>query len=180
MVEFFAKRLGIMLFTMLVVSFLIFITFEFSPGDVARNVLGPFATDLQLDLYREEHGLNRPFFVRYFEWLGNVAQGDLGYSTLYKTEVNSIIWPRIGNSLVLAGITFLIISPGCVLLGIAAGMKEGSPLDRSLSLLSLVTTSIPEFASGVFLVSIFVIWLGLLPGTSPLEAAGGWSVTSQL
>ncbi len=180
MVKFFAKRIGILLFTMLVVSFLIFITFEFSPGDVARNVLGPFATDLQLQIYREEHGLNRPFLIRYVEWLGNFLQGDLGWSTLFKTDVNNFIWSRIGNSLILAGITFAIIAPGCVILGIAAGMREGSLLDRTISLFSMITTSIPEFASGVFLVSIFVIWLGILPGTSPLEAAGGWSVASQL
>jgi peptide/nickel transport system permease protein len=180
MASFFAKRIGVLLFTMLAVSFLLFLTFEFSPGDVARNVLGPFATDLQLQMYREEHGLNQPFFIRYFEWLGNFLGGNLGYSTLYKTQVNNFIWDRIGHSLLLAGLTFAIIAPGCVILGIAAGMREGSLLDRVISLFSMITTSIPEYASGVFLVSIFVIGLGLLPGTSPMEAAGGWSISSQL
>ena len=59
-------------------------------------------------------------------------------------------------------------------------MREGSRLDRAISLASIVTTSVPEFASGVFLQSIFVIWLGLLPGTSPLDPSGGWSIASQL
>jgi peptide/nickel transport system permease protein len=180
MATFFAKRIGVLLFTMLAVSFLLFLTFEFSPGDVARNVLGPFATDVQLQLYREEHGLNRPFIFRYIEWLGNFLRGDLGYSTLYKTQVNNFIWDRIGHSLLLAGLTFAIIAPGCVILGIAAGMREGSLLDRVISLFSMITTSIPEYASGVFLVCIFVIWLGVLPGTSPMEEAGGWSLSSQL
>jgi len=180
MLRFFAKRLGLLLFTMVVVSFLVFIVDEFSPGQVARKVLGPYATLLQVDLLTEQLGLNRPAIVRYVEWLGNVLTGDLGYSTLFKQPVIGIIWDRVGNTLILASIAFAIIVPASIILGVAAGMREGSLLDRTISLASVLTTSIPEFASGVFLASIFVIWLGLLPGTSPLERGGDWSIASQL
>jgi len=180
MLRFFAKRLGLLLFTMVVVSFLVFIVDEFSPGQVARKVLGPYATLLQVDLLTEQLGLNRPAIVRSVEWLGNVLTGDLGYSTLFKQPVIGIIWDRVGNTLILASIAFAIIVPASIILGVAAGMREGSLLDRTISLASVLTTSIPEFASGVFLASIFVIWLGLLPGTSPLERGGDWSIASQL
>jgi peptide/nickel transport system permease protein len=180
MLRFFAKRLGLLLFTMVVVSFLVFIVDEFSPGQVARKVLGPYATLLQVDLLTEQLGLNRPAIVRYVEWLGKVLTGDLGYSTLFKQPVIGIIWDRVGNTLILASIAFAIIVPASIVLGVAAGMREGSMLDRTISLASVLTTSIPEFASGVFLASIFVIWLGLLPGTSPLERGGDWSIASQL
>ncbi|HEY6335193.1 MAG TPA: ABC transporter permease [Alphaproteobacteria bacterium] len=180
MLRFFAKRLGLLLFMMLVVSFLVFIVDEFSPGQVARKVLGPYATQLQVDLLTEQLGLNRPVIVRFVEWLGNVLTGDLGYSTLFKQPVVGIIWDRVGNTLILASIAFAIIVPASIILGVAAGMREGSLLDRTISLASVLTTSIPEFASGVFLASIFVIWLGLLPGTSPLERGGDWSIASQL
>jgi peptide/nickel transport system permease protein len=147
---------------------------------VARKVLGPYATLLQVDLLTEQLGLNRPAIVRYVEWLGKVLTGDLGYSTLFKQPVIGIIWDRVGNTLILASIAFAIIVPASIVLGVAAGMREGSMLDRTISLASVLTTSIPEFASGVFLASIFVIWLGLLPGTSPLERGGDWSIASQL
>src|SRR5215470_5097599 len=179
MLRFFAKRLGILLFTMVVVSFLVFIVNEFSPGQVARKVLGPFATQHQVDLLTEQLGLNRPVIVRYVEWVGDVLQGDLGDSTLFKQPVNNIIWKRVAHTLILASLAFAIIVPASIILGVAAGMREASRLDRTISLASIITTSIPEFASGVFLSSIFVIWLGLLPGTSPLER-GDWSIASQL
>jgi len=179
MLAFLGKRLLSLMFTMLAVSALVFTAFEFTPGQVARKVLGPFATQDQVDQLTERMGLNRPVFERYFEWLGNTFSGNLGYSTLYKTEVNNIIWDRLGNTLILASVAFVIIVVFSIVFGIAAGMREGSKLDRVISVSSIVTTSVPEFASGVFLASIFVIWLGVLPGTSPLES-GQWSIASQL
>jgi peptide/nickel transport system permease protein len=180
MIGFFAKRLAYLVFTMLVVSFIIYTISEFTPGDVARKILGPFATKNQVELLTEEMGLNRPVFIRYFEWVGQTLSGDLGYSTRYKTEVNNIIWGRLYNTMILASIAFAIIVPASILFGIVAGMREASKLDRTISVASIVTTSVPEFASGVFLSWIFVIWLGILPGTSTLDTGAGWSVASQL
>jgi peptide/nickel transport system permease protein len=144
MLAFLSKRIALLAFTMLVVSALVFAAFEFTPGQVARKVLGPFATQDQVDRLTEEMGLNRPVVVRYGEWLGNTLSGDLGYSTLYKTEVNNIIGDRLKNTLLLAGVAFAIIVPLSIILGITAGMREGSFLDRSISVASIVTTSVPE------------------------------------
>lgn len=180
MLAFLSKRIALLAFTMLVVSLLVFMAFEFTPGQVARKVLGPFATQDQVDRLTEELGLNRPVIERYWEWLTNTLQGDLGYSTLYKLPVNDIIWDRLANTLLLAGVAFAVIVPLSIILGITAGMKEGSILDRSISVSSIVTTSVPEFASGVFLASIFVIWLGILPGTAPLDSGAGWPIWQQL
>lgn len=180
MIAFFAKRFGYLLLTMVVVSFAIFAIMEATPGQVARKILGPFATQHQVDLLTEEMGLNRPLIVRYAEWAGNVLQGDLGRSTLYKQPVANVLWNRLGNTAILAAIAFAIIVPASIVLGVAAGMREASKLDRTISIASIVTTSIPEFASGVFLATIFVIGLGLLPGTSTLDTGGGWSIASQL
>lgn len=173
MAAFLLRRLGHMLLTMVIASFLIFAMSEWTPGSVARKQLGPFATQEQVDLLTERLGLNRPVIVRYAEWLGGLLTGDLGMSTRYKEPVNDIIWDRIGNTAVLASIAFAVIVPLSIFLGVAAGTREGSVLDRTISLGAIVTTSIPEFASGVFLASIFVIWLGLLPGTSTLDPTGG-------
>ena len=180
MLAFFLKRLASLVFTMLVVSALVFAAFEFTPGQVATKILGPFSTQDQRDRLMEELGLHRPVHERYFEGLGNVLTGDLGYSTLYKVPVNDIIWDRLGNTLFLAAIAFAVMVPLSILLGISAGMREGSKLDRTISVGSIVTTSVPEFASGVFLASIFVIGLGWLPGTATLETGAGWPIAAQL
>ncbi len=180
MLAFFLKRLASLVFTMLAVSALVFTAFEFTPGQVATKILGPYSTQDQRDRLMEELGLNRPVYERYVEWVGNVLSGDLGYSTLYKLPVNDIIWNRLANTLTLAAIAFAIMVPLSILFGISAGMRESSKLDRTISVASIVTTSVPEFASGVFLASIFVIGLGWLPGTATLDTGTGWPIAAQL
>ncbi|HVJ40872.1 MAG TPA: ABC transporter permease [Dongiaceae bacterium] len=180
MLVFLVRRIVALIVTMLVVSMLIFAAFEWTPGQVARKVLGPFATQEQVDLLTEQMGLNRPAPVRYIEWVGDLVKGDLGHSSYYKTDVENIIWDRLGNTLIIASIAFAVIVPCSILFGVLAGMREGSKLDRTISVGAIITTSVPEFASGVFLSTIFVLYLGWFPGVSSLERDGGWSIGSQL
>jgi peptide/nickel transport system permease protein len=177
--RFVAKHLVFLVVTMFVVSFLVFALNEFSPGDVARKLLGQFATQEQVDLLTERLGLNRPLLVRYVEYLGKLASGDLGDSLRFKMPVKELLGDRLKNTAILAGICFALIVPLSMLLGIVAGKREASRLDRAVLLFSTLAASMPEFAMGVFLVSIFVVWLGWLPGTATLVAGGGWSVVSQ-
>jgi peptide/nickel transport system permease protein len=146
---------------------------------VARKLLGPYATQEQVDLLNREMGLDRPLLVRYGEYVWKVAQGDLGQSLVYRQPVATVLWDRLGNTLLLAAICFAVIVPFSILLGVLAGMRERSPLDRGISVFSSICASIPEFAMGVFLLAIFVVWLGVLPGTSPLRATAEWPVWMQ-
>ncbi len=180
MFNFFAKRFGYLLLTMVAVSLLVFVLNEFSPGQVARKILGPYAEENSVTILTKQMGLDQPVLLRYVKWLWQILQGDLGKSTLWGVPVNDIIWDRLLHTLIIASLAFAIIVPVSIVLGVLAGMREGSLVDRSISVASIVTTSVPEFASGVFLQTILVIWLGLLPGTSPLDASGGWSIASQL
>jgi len=178
--RFVLKHLVFLTLTLLVVSFLVFSLNEFSPGSVARKMLGEYATKEQVDLLTREMGLDRPLLVRYVEYVGKALSGDLGYSTRFKVPVREIIFDRLKNTAFLAAIAFALIVPLSMVLGIAAGMRESSGLDRSILLFSTVVASVPEFALGVFLVSLFALGLGWLPGTATLVAGGGWSVASQL
>lgn len=180
MSTFLLRRFGFLLITLLATSFLVFAISEFAPGDVATKILGPYATADQIARLTEEMGLNRPMPIRYFDWLGGVLSGDLGTSTLFKQPVNEVIWGRLANTGLLAGIAFALIVPLSLVLGVVAGMREASLRDRSISVASIIATSVPEFASGVFLASIFAVWLGWLPGTSPLSLGGDWSLAQQL
>ena len=204
MASFILRRLIGLVLTLVAASFLVFVVTEFSPGNVARKTQGPYAVQEQVDLLYKNQHLNDPLLVRYLRWAGiltgviadplqdpdlgldfkdprgNRYFGNFGYSTLYKAPVNDVLWPRLGNTAILAGLAFAAIVPLSLLLGILAGMREGSLADRAISVASIVFTSVPEFAAGVFLVAIFAVWLRWLPGTSPLESGAGWSIASQL
>ncbi|HET90243.1 MAG TPA: ABC transporter permease [Chloroflexi bacterium] len=284
MAKYILRRLVFMLLTMLLVSIAVFLISEAAPGDVARHILGQFASPEQVELMREQLGLTQPLYVRYADWLiGNdwrltrlvdmplkftiiagktepqwyavapdgtlrqwrlkkdeglieyrfaqdgtqelatvtdwqldeegeeifwgvdtanhvvlwrkegarrqfgaaagramtegsgeryypirkgLLRGDPGISTRTGRPVGPTIVRRMRNSFTLAAIAFAFIMPIALLLGLLAGLREGSPLDRSVSLFSLITTSVPEFASGVFLILIFAFWLELLPGAA--------------
>jgi peptide/nickel transport system permease protein len=180
MARFFLKHLLFLCLTLLVVSFIVFVMTEFTPGDVARKMLGAYATQEQVSILSKEMGLDRPVLVRYFEYIGHLASGDLGYSTRFKVPVSAIIFNRLAHTGMLAAIAFAIIVPLSMLLGIAAGMRESSRFDRAIMLFSTITASIPEFAMGVFLASVFVVGLGWLPGTATMTGSARWSVAQQL
>ena len=179
MFRFAAKQLINMGLTLLAVSLLVFMLNEWTPGDVVSKLLGPYANQDQVEKVTREMGLDRPAIVRYVEYMGKALTGDLGQSLFYRAPVASIMWDRLGNTLLLAVISFAIIVPLSVLFGILAGMREKSFLDRAVSVFSSISASIPEFAMGVFLIAIFVVGLGWLPGTSPLRADSGWPLWTQ-
>ncbi|GAB4545554.1 MAG: hypothetical protein Kow0063_39650 [Anaerolineae bacterium] len=284
MARYIIRRLGFMALTMLIVSIAIFLISEVAPGDVARHILGQFATPEQVELLRDQMGLDEPIYVRYFDWLvGNdwrlrrligmplkqtqvnqyadagwwavapdgslkqwkmkkeglveisitpegqreevpfenwqlnedgeevfwgvdtanhvvlwkkeaedrqvgaasagrtmteasgaeyypirkgLLRGDPGISLRTNKPVGPTLLRRLRNSFTLAAIAFVFIMPIALFLGIVAGLQEGHPMDRGISIFSLITTSIPEFASGVFLILVFAFWLKVLPGAA--------------
>ena len=173
MLIFIGKRLVYMLLTMFAISLILFLVMEINGEAVARRVLGPFTSAEQLQAWLQANGYLRPWYVRYVEWLGNVLSGDFGQSIRFRTPVAQVLWPRLGNTAILAGATFAIMVPLALTLGVLAGMREGSRTDRTITVASVISTSIPEFASAVLLTVIFSTWLGWLPGTSAMS--DGWN-----
>ena len=167
------RRLASMLLIMAVVSFVLFLIFEGNKLAVAGKVLGPYSSQEQRELWLEQSGYNRPFVVRYVEWVGNAIRGDFGDSIRFKAPVSQLLWDRLANTGILALCVFAIMIPLSLTLGVLSGMREGSGLDRSISFLSILTTSVPEFASATFLVALFVFQLNWLPGTSAMT--GGFN-----
>ena len=180
MARFLLKHLLFLCLTLVVVSLLVFLLTELTPGDVARKELGAYATQEQVELLTKKEGLDRPVLVRYVEYVGRTLSGDLGTSQRFRVPVKDIIFDRLKNTALLAAISFVTIVPLSMLLGIAAGMREGSLLDRSILLGSAIVASVPEFAIGVFLASVFVVTLGWLPGTATLQPGGRWPIAVQL
>ena len=168
MLVFILKRLGFMVLTMIVVSALLFLLLEIDVKGVATMVLGPYSSDEQREIWLQNNGYFDPLYERYLRWLGNFVSGDFGQSVRFKTDVSELLWPRLWNTAILGFWTFAVMIPISLVLGILSGMREGSKLDRTISVISIITTSVPEFASAVFMSIIFVFWWKLLPGTSSM------------
>ncbi len=174
MLRFLLNRIGTMLLTMLVISMLVFFIAEVVPVDPARSALGPYAAQEAVDALREKMGLDRPASVRYFDWISNILRGDFGESIHYQRPVGDLVAVRVQRSLALAGLGIAFMIPLGLALGCIAGMNEGKPADRIISLISSVLVSVPAFASGIFLIVIFSLWLGWFPGVSIPDPDAGF------
>ena len=95
-----------------------------------------------------------------------LLRGDAGKSLQYGRPVSLTLWPRVRNTLILAGVAFLVVMPLALVFGIIAGINEGRPIDRFISVTSLGATATPEFVTGIFLIMIFGIWLQWLPAVA--------------
>ena len=123
MIRLIVRRFGIMLLTMFVVSVILFLALELNIDSVAIKVLGPYSSEEQRQLWLEANGYSRPVFERYFSWAGNFITGDFGESVRFRVPVADILWDRLGNTMILAGVTFGIMIPLSILLGVLSGMN---------------------------------------------------------
>ena len=144
------QRLGLGVMTLLVVSVVIFSSLEFLPGGYAENILGQGATPETVAAFKKELGLDRPAYVRYFEWIGGVVHGDFGasYSGVggtNKRAVATVIAPRLYNTFFLAMMTAVIAVPLSLFLGIMAALYRNSWYDRIVNSVTLTTIATPEF-----------------------------------
>jgi len=160
------ERLALGLATLFVVSVIIFSSIELLPGDFGQAILGQSATEETVAAFRQELGLDRPAYVRYFEWVGGAIQGDLGTSfsgrnvsgTDRSRAVVDLIAPRLWNTLFLAGLTAAIAVPIALFLGITTALYRNSVYDRSINTATLTTISFPEF----FVAYILILLLSSL------------------
>jgi peptide/nickel transport system permease protein len=160
------QRIGIGFATLWVVSVIVFIATSILPGDVALIILGQAATPDTLAALRKELGLDQPGYIRYFLWLGNMAQGDLGISKAGGATISSLISSRIGNTMSMAAYVAGISIPLSISLGLYAAMHPGTWLDRIVSIGTLSTISVPEFFIATVLVLVLAVNLQWLPSTS--------------
>ncbi len=156
-------RLGLGILTILVVSVIIFSALELLPGDLAQEILGQGATEETVAAFRKELGLDQPSYIRYFDWLGDISQGDFGRSLANQREISELIGARLGNTLFLAAYAAVIAVPLALVLGILAAVYRNSWLDRLINVVSLSSISFPEFFIAYILILVFSVNTGLFP-----------------
>jgi peptide/nickel transport system permease protein len=174
------RRLVQMALIMAVASFILFIIFDTEDfkKQIAIAELGGFAVSaLDEESYQNwlaEKGLDVPFYERYADWVGNVFGGDFGQSFEKNTEIGPLLADRLINTGILAFWVFALMIPLSLVTGVLAGMKEGSAQDRSITFISVITTSIPEIATAIILTVIFALGLGWLPAKSAMIGGFNW------
>jgi len=168
MILFLIKRLFVIALTLLCLSFIVFslVTIEPNLKKLALNQANMRMEEEAVQSWLEKNGYKRPLLVQYTEWLGNAVTGDFGYSTHFRKPVNEVVWPKLGHTGILMFWVLLITIPISLVIGVISGMREGSKTDRSLSVFSIITTSVPQYVSGILLTIILSSWLGLLKGVA--------------
>jgi len=165
--------------TLLAASALVFLFIHMIPGDPASILLGDTATPEEIAALNRQMGFDKPIYVQYFLWLGNVLQGDLGTSVFFRQPVLSVIADGAETSIWLATMTMVWIIVFGVPIGILSATRQGTWIDQATSGLAMLFASVPTFWLGLYLILIFAVGLGWFPtsGFPSLSDDGGlWNL----
>ncbi len=146
-----------------IVSIIVFSIIHLIPGDPAEIIAGSNATEEQVAALRHQFGLDKPIWVQYFIWLGNVATGDLGNSLINGFPVNELIRQRIPATVELALAAAFIGAIIALPLGIFSALRPGSILDFVTTLFSALSFAVPGFWLAILLILYFSLQLKILP-----------------
>ena len=211
MFEFFIRRAGVMMLTMLCLTVIVFFLVNLDPNlrKLSISQTNLRANDTQIENWLVNNGYRDPFYQRYGAWLGawpkqpsvdketgatiprfkyceepsqaefsGIIQGDFGCSTKFKKKVSDKLVPAIQATGWLMFWVMVVMIPSALVVGVLAGMREGSRTDRGLSVISIVSTATPEYVSGVFFTVIFASWLGWLNGSAATATSKGITFTN--
>lgn len=185
---FLLRRLATLVFSVLVLTFIVFFVTNLQPNleKLAKTQASVRMSDAEVTQWLDQNGYGAPMMVRYGQWLGvapkaaaesdiggtanrcpqpaegetqarycGILQGYWGYSTVFQADVGAILAERLGLTGKLMFWVLLLMVPSALLLGVLAGMREGSATDRSLSTFAITSTATPEYVSGVLFIAIF-------------------------
>jgi peptide/nickel transport system permease protein len=161
-----ARRLALGLVQVLAVVTVVFLLVQALPGDAAVALAGDNPDPRRIEAIRAAMGLDRPPLERFGEWIAGLARGDFGVSLSSGRPVAEFLHDGLGPTLVLAVLALVLLIPLSVLLGVLAAVREGGPLDRAVTAVTVGLHSIPEFALAVVLIAVFGVQLRWLPPTA--------------
>jgi len=142
---------------MAIVALFVFSLLYLAPGDPAAIIAGDQASPADIDRIRAGLGLDRPFLVRFVEWLWNVLQGNLGTSIFTNLPVTTMIEQRLGPTISLMVLTLILSIGLAVPMGVLAAAKQGTWIDRIVMLFAVFGFSIPVFVVGYLLAYVFAL-----------------------
>ena len=158
-----------MLIVLIGISFLTFLLTYISPGDPVRNMyisMGVVPDEELIAETRAKMGLDDPFFVQYFRWLGNCLKGDFGTSFSWQKPVASLLASRLWPTLKLALMSMILMLIVAVPLGVLSAVNQNKPIDYIVRAVTFFGVSLPNFWVGLMLILIFCVKMKLLPVVS--------------
>ncbi len=165
---YYGKKLLIFVVSIFLLSVIVFYIARLAPGDPLVSYYGDRAEKMtagERAWAEEKLGLHESIAVQYGKWLGRAVRGDFGISYKYKMDVLEVIEGRIGNTLLLGGVGFMLIFVLALLLGIWCAWNEERLIDRAICKIGTVTSCIPEFWLSLVLILIFAVELKVLPSS---------------
>lgn len=165
---YYGKKLLIFVVSIFLLSVIVFYIARLAPGDPLVSYYGDRAEKMtagERAWAEEKLGLHESITVQYGKWLGRAVRGDFGISYKYKMDVLEVIEGRIGNTLLLGGVGFMLIFVLALLLGIWCAWNEERLIDRAICKIGTVTSCIPEFWLSLVLILIFAVKLKALPSS---------------
>ncbi|AYE34840.1 ABC transporter permease [Clostridium septicum] len=167
MVKFIIKKLLGLIPMLLLITFIIYLGLELTPGDAVSHMISPEllanADPNKLDEIRAAYGLNDPFILRYFRWLGEILRGNFGYSVSSGVAIKDILKDLLPATLELAIAALLISTILGSLLGLFSAIRRGTLTENLLTVAGMIGVSIPQFFFGMVCILIFSLNLGWLP-----------------
>lgn len=150
-----AKKTGILLVTLLLVSAMAFLAFQIIPGDPVSKLLGTDYSPERAELLREQLGLNGNIFLRYWRWLSGFLRGDMGISYSYMMDVGDVLRGKVAVTAALSLLSWLMVTAVSIPLGIALARYQSGPFDRIAVSLNQVFMAIPPFFIGILFTYLF-------------------------
>ena len=165
MLRYFANRAFEAGLLLLLMSFVIYLLLGLMPGDPIDIMASgnPDITSADVERLKAAYGLDRPLVERYGNWLAAAAGGDLGFSRLHARPVLEVLGPRLWNTTVLMGLSFILALVIAIPLGTLAAMRPRSWLDYAINLFAFAGFSLPSFWLALLLILLFSVTLGWLP-----------------
>jgi len=177
------RRLLVMVPTLLVISFLVFAIIQAPPGDYLSTYMaelqsqGEAVDQAKIDFLRHQYGLDRSFLEQYAVWVGNLVQGDLGYSFEYGLPVNQVVGDRLALTIVVSVATIAFIWLVSFPIGIYSAVRQYSAGDYALTLLGFLGLATPSFLLALVLLYFANVKFGISIGglMDPSFADAPWS-----
>jgi peptide/nickel transport system permease protein len=161
------RRLMLSFLILFMVAVFVFAATEVLPGDALDVYLSSddlaIMSEADIEEMRQRFGLDRPAWVRFWEWFSGAIFGDLGKTLIDENDIVNLIWHPLLNSIILGAIITAITLPTAFLIGSITGYNCGSRTDAAVSTLTIVGYSIPDFVIGNVLIILFAVWLALFP-----------------
>lgn len=165
------RRSGQAIIVLLGVTIVAFILEHVLPGSIAREIIGPRATPLQIATFNHEYGLDQALPIQYLAFLNQLIHGNLGYSFKLNESVDSIVLQELPKDALLVGVSLVLSLLIAIPMGVMQAVRRNKMTDYTATGISFLLYSMPAYLLGLLLIAFFAVDLRALPAEAPQETS---------